>query len=177
MSEATLGLLAPFSHGRGFQETSVVTSPAAGLGFTITIPGKYYERVQALTFTLVTGSNAANRAVLLSVLDGNGNTVLSIPAAAVQTASLTRTYSYLANMSNCIGPIGGAYLSPAPALFLQPAQSLVVTIGAVDAADQISAIVFNRERFDTGPAGYEMGATATLDDRRELLMRLADVLA
>lgn len=157
MGELTLGLTAPFSHGRGFTEVASVASPAAGAGFTYTVGGTYWERLVALTFRLVSDGNAANRAVTAAIVDGNGHTLVTVPAAAVQAASLTRDYSFLAGQSSAIGPLGGVYLSPFPALFLQPAWTVVVGVDQVQATDAVTRIQVVRERFSTGPNGYPLG--------------------
>lgn len=177
MTEATLGLTSPFAHGRGFSEPLAVTNPAVGAGFTITIGSAYWERLAALTFRVVSDSNAANRQVTLSVLGGDGIPLAIFPAASVQAASLTYDYSFLPNVQTFNAVAGLVVVSPAPVFFLQPAYSLVVAIGAVQVGDQVSRIRFYRERFSTGPGGYRQGTVDTLGAREAALQTLADELA
>jgi hypothetical protein len=53
--------------------------------------------------------------------------------------------------------VGLVNAQPVPSIFLQPEFSLVVSIGAVQVGDQVSAIRLYLERFDTGPEGYPTG--------------------
>lgn len=177
MPEVTLGLANGFSHGRVISEASPVTSPAAGAGFTITVNSRYWERASSLAFRLVSDGNAANRQVRLTVNDGDGVPLASIPTAAVQAASLTRDYYFLPNVNAASGPVDGVFLSPLPIFFLQPTWTLVVSIASVQATDQVSLIRWNRDRFITGPGGYEIGTTYVEDADMGRLQVFADELA
>lgn len=177
MPEVTLGLLGAFSHGRGFPQVSAVTNPAVGVAPTITIGSDYWERPVSLSFRLVTGSNAANRQVSLALLDEGGVILNAAVANGVQTASLTRDYVFTPNVNAPNAVANGVFLSPLFQCFLQPQWSLAVTIGAVDAADQVSNIRWNRERFTTGPGGYSIGTTYVEDEAMHRLQVRADELA
>lgn len=176
MAEVTLGLTAPFAHGRGFSEPLAVPNPAVATGFTITIGGSYWERLTSLGFRLVADGNAANRQVVLTVNGGDGVPLAAFPAASVQVASATADYFFLPNVSTFSTVVGGVVISPAPVFFLQPEYSLVVSIGAVQVGDQVSRIRFYRERFTTGPGGYLQGTVTEGQARGLLLDRLADYL-
>lgn len=177
MTEVTLGLTGVFSHGRGFSEPLAVDNPAAGAGFTITIGAAYWERLLALSFRVVSDGNAANRQVTLTVNGGDGVPLAIFPAASVQTATLTYDYSFLPNVQTFNAVTGLRVVSPAPVFFLQPAYTLVVSIGSVQVGDQVSRIRFYRERFQTGPGGYRQGTVTDLEGRALLAERLADLLA
>jgi hypothetical protein len=151
------GLTSEFAHGRAFSEVVPLASPAAATGFTYTVGGNYWERLAALSFVLTSDGNAANRAVLLRVKDATGATLLAIPTAAVQVASKVYTYSYWGSQSPATDAVGLVNAQPVPSIFLQPEFSLVVSIGAVQVGDQVSAIRLYLERFDTGPEGYPTG--------------------
>jgi hypothetical protein len=151
------GLTSEFAHGRAFSEVVPVTSPAVATGFTYTVGGNYWERLVALAFVLTSDGNAANRAVLLRVKDGSGATLIGIPTAAVQVATKVYTYSYWGQQVPATDAVGLVNAQPAPSIFLQPGFTIVVSIGAVQAGDQVSAIRLYMERFDTGPNGYPVG--------------------
>jgi hypothetical protein len=138
-----------------------LVSPAVATGFTYTVSGSYWERLAALSFVLTSDSNAANRAVLLRVKDGTGATLVAVPTAAVQVATKVYTYSYWGDQSPATDAVGLVNAQPIPRLFLQPGFTVVVTIGAVQVGDQISAIRVYREAFDTGPEGYPLGMLDT----------------
>lgn len=176
MTQVTSGLTGALGHGRGFSEPLSVADPAVGGGFTITIGSQYWERLASLAFRLVTDSNAANRQVTLTVNGGDGIPLAAFPAASVQTASLTWDYFFLPNLTNFQTVVNKVVTSPAPRLFLQPMYSLVVSIGAVQVGDQVSRIRFYRERFVTGPQGYEQGRVADLEGARLGVARLAEFL-
>ena len=176
MTEVTLGLTAPFAHGRGFSEPLALPDPAVSTGFTITIGSQYWERGAALAFRLVTDSNAANRAVKLVVNGGDCVALATLPAASVQTATLTWDYTWTPDVSTFNTVAALSVVSPFPHFFLQPEYSLVVTIGAKQVGDQISNIRFYRERFQTGPGGYQQGTVTDLEARALALARLVEYL-
>jgi len=151
------GLTSEFAHGRAFSEVVPVANPAAGGGFTYTVGGSYWERLAALSFTIVTDSNAANRQVLVAFQDGSGANIASTASGGTQAASLTRLYSFVPNQGTAPALIGTTFLAPLPVLFLQPGFKVVVSIVSVQAGDQVSAIRVYREAFDTGPEGYPLG--------------------
>lgn len=157
MSPVLHGLTSEFAHGRAFSEVVAVTSPSAGAGFTYTVGGNYWERISALSFVFTTNGNAANRAVVLKVKDGSGATLVAVPSAAVQIASKAYTYSFWGQQTPVNDTVNLVNAQPMPHIFLQPEFTIVVTIGAVDAGDQVSAIRVYREAFDTGPQGYPIG--------------------
>jgi hypothetical protein len=134
-----------------------VANPAAGAGFTYTIGGNYWERIAALSFTIVTDGNAANRQVLLAFKDGSGANIASTASGGTQAATLTRLYSFVPNQGTAPALIGTTFLAPLPVLFLQPGFTVVMSITSVQAGDQVSAIRVYREAFDTGPEGYPLG--------------------
>lgn len=173
MTQFTFGLLGAFNHGRGFPQASVVANPAVATGISYRVGSSYWERLLSLAFTLVTDANAANRTVTLSILNEDGLTAAAVPTAAVQAASLTRVYTYLPNVSVASGPVGSNYLTPLPQMFLPPMWTVAVTIGAVQAGDQISAVMLNRERFVTGDAGYPIGTVDTETDAATKLVEAA----
>lgn len=156
--QVTYGLLEPFAHGRAFPELAALSNPAAGSGLLYRVGGAYWERPLFLTFTLTTSAAAANRAVILELVDQDLRVVAAVAPAAVQTAALARVYSYLHNVNQAAGPLGGVYTAPLPRTFIRPVWALRVRIDAVQAADQITLATLYRERFETGPEGYPLGA-------------------
>ena len=100
----------------------------------------------------------------------------TIPAASVQTASLTWQYTFSPQFSTFNTIVALAVTSPLPRIMLQPEYSVVVAIGAVDAADQVSKIRLQVEQFVTGPQGYLLGVLDDdhpwIRDRQELATAL-----
>lgn len=176
MAQYTLGLTRLLGHGHAFTEVVAVPSPPVDSGFTYTV-SRYWEISDSLSFRLVTDANAANRSLLVSVLDGSGTLLAAFAPLTVQTASLTRDYVFLPNFNASTGPFNGVYLSPWYEGLLQPQFSIVLTIAAKQAGDQVSNIRLNQERFVTGSEGYLLGVVEADDPRAVDAVLAAAVLA
>jgi hypothetical protein len=155
--QTTLGLAAPVFYGRVQPELYKGTNPAVATGFTYVVGTDYSERPTALSFVLTTDSNAANRQVGLALLDPAGATLAAVPVASVQAASLVYTYSFLAQLSSGSTVQALRVMSPLFSWIIPPSYQLAVTIGSVQAGDQITAIRYYRDRFSTDPKDYEAG--------------------
>lgn len=151
------GLGLPFGYGRLQQRPFAVAVPAVATGTSYKVPGDGMERLLCCSATLVSDNNAANRSVVLSLEDGDGNVLLQLPPNAVQAASLTVRYSWSVHASSLTATVAGAQLIQIPPLILQPQWQWVWTIGSVQAGDQLSAIAGLIERFPLGPQGYPIG--------------------
>lgn len=177
MPEVTLGIFGPIGHGRGFSELYAAPNPAANAGFTYTVEGGYWERLASLSFHLSTSSDSDNRQVTLTFKDPSGAVLASISPASVQAASLEYDYTFLPNITTPQAVAGLGLLSPLYAALLQPQWTAVVTIANKHAADQVSAIRVYRERFITGPDGFDIGVTEVESPDVQRLAVLADELA
>lgn len=114
-----------------------VASPGAGLDWSLTVPAGHLYQLLAVTATLVTSAAVANRAVGL-VLSDDRNPFLTIPAGAVQAASLTGIYSWAVGANPAT--LGIRSIAPIPDLILPTAWSLATSTLLIDAADQWSAV-------------------------------------
>ncbi len=166
MTQRTYGLTQGLGHGFAFTENVPVPNPAAGAGFTYRNASPYWQLVDSLSFKIVSSSQAANRAVTLTVADGNWVPLATIPSAAALTASKTGFYTYLAGYSATTGGTDGPFLNVFPSIFLQQDYSFTVAVAAVDTADQLSEIRLQVQQYVTGEQGYLLGvvdAEAELD--------------
>ena len=177
MAQIQYGITRPVSHGRGYSEPFAVAEPAAGAGFTYTVDGRYMERLVSVCFQLVTSSTASNRFAVLQLQDAQGNVQAAIPAAAAQTASLTRTYTFMVGQSSVIGPDSSYYLSPLFEHVIRPDWKVVLVITGVEAGDQVSGVQVNRDRFETGDYGYPTGALDVTDPAHLAAIELANLTA
>lgn len=180
MGEGTqylLGLTQLFGHGRAFTETLSVTKPAAGAGFTYTNDGNYWELLDSLSFQIVTDGNAANRQPTLTIKDGGGVALATLPTASVQTASLTWQYTFSPSFDSFNTVVALAVTAPLPRIFLRPQYTVTLAIGAVQVTDQVSNIRLDAQRFVTGPQGYRIGMVDEASRREEALIRLSELLA
>lgn len=143
--------------GVGWQEPVYLPNPAAGAGLTYIVDGRYYERVLAVTFTLVTSAVVANRFVQLYLLDTNGKIITSIQGAGTVVASTTvNVFLMLRAPTLSNGPSGGSF-GFLPDLLLPPGWKWQITVFGEDAADQISAVVFLVQRFPNDAAAVTAG--------------------
>ena len=114
--------------------------PSAGSGVTVTLPEAVYMELVAVTFRLVTSAVVATRTPVVSVLDGSSVALAAVAAGYGATANTTADYSFVAGVaewdqSNNANASGG--LGPFP---IDAGDSLAITVGAIDAGDQISRV-------------------------------------
>jgi len=176
VTQYTLGLTRLLGHGRAFTEVVSVTTPAANTGFTYGV-SSYWEIIDSVSFQFVTDSNAGNRQVTLTVLDGSGVQLAAYPAASVQAASTTDHYNFQAGVSTFDTTVGGNSVSPMYLGLLQPGFSVTVAFTGGHAGDQISNIRLNIQRFVTGDSGYLLGVFDDDDPRFVAAVNAAALLA
>lgn len=177
MTEVTLGIFAPIGHGRGFSELYAAPNPAANAGFTYSVEGGYWERLQSLSFHLSSDANAGNRQVTLTFKDPSGAVLASISPASVQAASLEYDYTFLPNITTAQAVAGLGLLSPLYGALLQPQWTAVATIATKQAGDQVSNIRIYRERFIVGPGGFGIADTEVESAALHGAQVIADELA
>lgn len=117
------------------------TAPAAGANLTIAPENGRAWQVESLSFALITSSNVANRSAGLLVASG-ADVLYAIPPVAVQAASVTVAYSYLANYPRTMAAaIGSVQASPIPPIILLPDWSITTLVDNLHVADQIAVPV------------------------------------
>lgn len=163
MAEATglpgaEGLLAPFAHGVGYQDTVEVTTPTAGANATFTVPSNVALRVLGARATVTTSAAAANRFVSLDYINARSQTLMRNAAGLVLTASTTnQAFEWSAQRTDAQWAANTPVLCPVYPLFLWPGSIVQVTLDNIQAADQVSAVRLVVEKFDTGNLGYGTG--------------------
>lgn len=123
---------------RRSRTTVLVASPAAGADWSSAVPGSHLWQLLAVKARLVTSAVVANRAVRLILGDGV-QTFAILPAAAVQAATATVDYTWVAGTSPAT--VDQAAVAPLPLLTLQQTWTIGTSTRLVDVADQWSAIV------------------------------------
>lgn len=144
-----------------------VVAPAAAAGFSIVPDTASGWLIRTLRFQLVTDANAANRAVMFAVTDGN-NEYWRSAAGDVQAASLTRVYGAHIDGSGSLAV--GTFIGvrwPSDGLWVPKGSRLNVSVESMQAADQISAINFSFFEFPVGPEFYIWPAVATFIESSE----------
>ena len=128
-----------------------VTQPAVATGFSVVPDTASGWLIRTLRFQLVTDANAANRAIMFAVTDGNTEWWRS-SAGDVQAASLTRVYG--AHIDSPGALTVGTFIGvrwPNDGLWIPKGSRLNVTIENVQVGDQISVIAGSRFEFPVGP--------------------------
>ena len=114
--------------------------PAAGGGFTYQQPGSERQLIALVAFRLVTSAAVANRLVTVAFKGGDGVVIGTFGAGFTQAASLTTDYTFGVGL-NAYGANGAAAIgAPLPLLWFQDPISVVASVAAVDAGDQISNV-------------------------------------
>lgn len=129
-----------------------LANPAVSTGFTIPTPGTVEQTLTALTFTVVTDANVADRLVVLKFLDPVGVSFAEIAAPFTQAASLTTVYTFATGIQS-FGADDAANIGvPIPTVQLDVSLSLAVSVTAVEAGDQVSKIRAAWLRWPTRPS-------------------------
>lgn len=116
-------------------------NPAAGASFSFPLDGRYWWRLQAVTFTLTTDSNAANRYVSVQVpLVGPGILVLGAAAVVVTASTTNQRYAGAVDRGDSEWNTGTDILFPLQDFPLLGGRSVNINIANVQVGDQLSAI-------------------------------------
>jgi hypothetical protein len=135
--------------GRGRMRSIVVTVPAAGADFTVTVPAGVQWILRALTGTLTTAIAVVNRQASVEVTDATPHVLLRSASSVLQVASLADVYSWFAGgAADTAAPVLNAGL---PEEFRCLAGWIIKSVTAgIQAADQWTAITLTVEEFIGG---------------------------
>ena len=142
--------LAPYARGCGTVEIVPGATPAAAAGFTFAPPGQYVSLLTSLTFTFVTDATVANRSVRLEWDDGNGLIYAGEGTGAVVQASTTARFRANLDRGAADWDSNNFLYFGLPLIYVQPGQLFRISLTNPGAADQLSAIVMDWERFSSG---------------------------
>ena len=149
-----------FSYGRMYPDRKYPASPAAGSGFSFTVPGSELWRLLSVRTVFTAGAAVANRVPKLSINDADGLEIIRMPANGTVTANGAALAQWVRidGMNSTAGD--GAFLTSLPRLFLEPGWQISVTATNIQAADTFTAIRMWYEIAPNGDFGYPTGATA-----------------
>jgi hypothetical protein len=132
--------------GAGSLVIATGTNPAAGAEAQYQISATARVILRGAAVTLVTSATAANRRTHLLITSG-ATTLLDLPSATLQTASLTRTY-YAAPFPFAPAAVGTVIYLPLPAALPLPASAIIKTsTDAIEADDDYGALTVYLEYF------------------------------
>ena len=148
-------------YGYGLTEQSTVipgaadaaAPPAAGANYVYRLSRYDRARLVAVTFSLTTDSNAANRFVTIEYSGSTTVSNMADPTAAAVVASTTglRFFGGL-NFGNLANVANGGQIFPLSGLWIEAGSTVTVKILNVQVGDQLSGI---RMTFDRWP-GHEL---------------------
>ena len=177
MPDVSLGLAGPFAHGRVISELYAPDDLAACVPFVYPVQGSYWERPVALTFVLSAGADDTVTDVQLVIADGSGVSVLVVETGPALDASTSATYSFSASFFGLTSWSNDVVNAALPSILMQPSWSLTVNPVGGWTEGNFASVRFYRERFVTGPGGYEIGVQQDEPSSENLLQMLADRLA
>jgi len=113
---------------------------AAGTGVTVTFPESEWQQLVAVSFRLVTSAAVATRRPAVAITDGSGVTLVTVPSSITSAASLTTDFSFAFGVGASSGASGTSVSESLPPLPIAEGDSLVISVAAIDVADQISRV-------------------------------------
>lgn len=145
-------------------------SPAAGANFSFRVPGGKAWQLLAVRATFAASAQAANRDVVLTLNDGTGLTSVTVPTVAAITAGLTRNITWANVGVNLTGTTTAITLPLPSPWYMLPDETVVITVGSIDAGDQLSGVRIVVLETNTGDtyAAYD-GAHAMRDHLEALI--------
>lgn len=133
----------------GLPEFKSHAAPAAATDFTYQVTGDFYVRLLSVYCKFVADANAASREVVLQYLDAESNVFDLAGINTTVTANNTGYYAFNAFQPEAIGTVDSSVLVPLHPVILAPTQKFRLHVVNAQAADQLSLIRTNWERFYT----------------------------
>ena len=177
MPDVSLGLGLGVFHGRVITELDTPDDLAAGVEYTYSVQGGYWELPRALSMTISAGADDTVTDVVLSVVDGTLAPVAQLATGAAIDASTSAEYSFLWNWQGAASWSSAVLNATLPQLLLQPQWQIQVNLIGGWTEGAITDIRYYREKYITGPGGYEIGVQQDEPSTENLLQQLADRLA
>lgn len=151
--------LEPYGYGRGYVDHLSPSQPAAGSGLTIALDPTFLFRPISVRFSVTTDANVANRFPSVDYTDPEGNVYLRNAAGLVLTASTTgQVFDFNIQRTVAEWATNTDILAPLCDTFIPAGWQIRITLGSIQAADQISAVRILTEKWVTGGPGGEASA-------------------
>lgn len=141
-----------------WDELITPASPAAGVAFIRLVPGITWEQALTVEATFTTSAAAASRIPFVAYANGDSVEYYRSPIGAGVPASSVVTVTWSPEFDT--NAVGGASFDSAPLRDekLPSGYHLVIGMGAIDVADQISSVRIYARRHPTGPMEPAFGA-------------------
>jgi hypothetical protein len=142
-------LLGPIGQFTGWQQSLLLSDPAAGIGWTHTVPGQVHERIVAVSCKLVTSGVAGNRGPHLVFTWVNGKTVADTGYTSEIPTGVTAQLTWHPFAGEVLNPNQGSAAGSMPDLLLPSGCTVSLVIDGEDAGDQVSDVTLIVQRFST----------------------------
>lgn len=119
-------------------ELVTVKDPAVGLSVTRKVPGETFERLITFRYKLVTSAVVGSRFPAMSILDGDGNTVIHVESNVAVGASATAFMNFFVGAGAAVYVSSGDNTAAIPDMVLPPGFQVQGTVTQQLAGDQIS---------------------------------------
>lgn len=117
-----------------------IGSPAAGQGFTYTLPKTCVAVVRSVSFTLVNAAAAGSRIPRLEFLTNEGAVFASVAAPFTTGNAVTSRFTFAVGIQQFGANDAAAIGAPIPKYVLEDGAAVRVAIAAVNVADQVSGV-------------------------------------
>jgi hypothetical protein len=133
---------------RAFGPPEVIAlDPFAGNAVAVEAASGFWERIEAVSFELVTAAGGAARRARVSYFAGESVPLAIVPAPFTLAASNTQQVTFAVGVEPAGANNDAAILAPLPALWLLPGWSVELGVGAGAAGDTVSAVRVTRQRY------------------------------
>lgn len=121
-----------------WNELITVADPAAGASVTHKVPGQVFERVVTFRYKLVTSAVVGSRFPAMSILDGDGNTVIHVESNVAVGASATSFMNFFVGAGAAVYVSSGDNTAAIPDMMLPPGFQVQGSVTQQLGGDQIS---------------------------------------
>jgi hypothetical protein len=144
------GFTAPFTSEQGYTDFFNPASPAAGANYSFTVGSlsSTWVRIVAVTATLATDSNVANRLFSVDYRSGRAGTMIRNAATVLITANTSATvFQWDHAHTSSEWQTGTPVFAPLVDIILTPGWTVQLTVDNIQATDAITAIGVTLEKF------------------------------
>lgn len=146
-----------FSYGRMYPDRKYPANPAAGSGFTFTVPGSELWRLISFHTVFSASATVATRVPKLIINDADGNEIIRLAVNGSVTANGAALAQWVRSDGLNVVAGDGSFLTSLPRLFLEPGWQVAVTATNIQAADTFTQGRMWFEIAPNGDFGYPTG--------------------
>jgi hypothetical protein len=142
----------------GWQEPVYIPNPAAGADWKYTVGGRYFERLISAHWDFGASAAAGTRVLDLSLLDQNGNTIITVPAAGHVATGTSIAINLMVGMQVLSSNAALETWGGIPDLLIPPGWTWEASTAFIDVADTETGIVLLVQRFPSDAVSTVVGS-------------------